>query len=367
MRARSLKPGFFKNEYLAELGPFAQLLFEGLWCLADREGKLEDRPKRIKAEIFPYYDPQPGIDTLLYQLHETGFIIRYTIEGLNLIKILNFTKHQSPHSTEKASTYPNPPKDLEALALINESTSVGSRKHNALTTDTLTTDSLGTPLAGGSRRTTSADPSPPSGLCIDGEPVDGDKPQNDTHIKAAPGESEVQGADDPPVPEVLNGGNGDGVKVRFTPNDLARLWNETADPAFPRVIVPLSEKRIRKFRPAVRAQPDPEWWKALFRKAGGINFLRGENNRGWRADLEFVVKSWEKILEGKYGEPKEQDGSIQADPNCPVCQGDGREFYDENGEHLVRPCQCLKKRAQYAGKFHTSKQFGRNRKNLVNA
>jgi hypothetical protein len=47
-RARNIKPAFFKNEQLVELGMSTRLLFIGLWCLADREGRLEDRPKRIK-------------------------------------------------------------------------------------------------------------------------------------------------------------------------------------------------------------------------------------------------------------------------------------------------------------------------------
>ena len=53
MRARNLKPGFFKNDALAECDPLARILFEGLWCMADREGRLECHPKRIKAEILP--------------------------------------------------------------------------------------------------------------------------------------------------------------------------------------------------------------------------------------------------------------------------------------------------------------------------
>ena len=47
-RARNIKPGFFKNEFLAEMPCEVRLLFIGLWTLADREGRLEDRPKRIK-------------------------------------------------------------------------------------------------------------------------------------------------------------------------------------------------------------------------------------------------------------------------------------------------------------------------------
>ncbi|MDI6854025.1 MAG: phage replisome organizer N-terminal domain-containing protein [Deltaproteobacteria bacterium] len=110
-------------------------------------------------------------------------------------------------------------------------------------------------------------------------------------------------ADDPLLPEVLSD-NGKGKRRRkpasFTPNDLGRLWNEVAHPAMPRVILPLSQSRINKFRPALTERQDPEWWKALFVKAGGIPGLRGENDRGWRADLEFVVRRRTEILEGKY-------------------------------------------------------------------
>ena len=53
-RAKNIKPGFFTNEQLAECSFAARLLFVGLWTLADREGRLEDRPRRIRAQVFPY-------------------------------------------------------------------------------------------------------------------------------------------------------------------------------------------------------------------------------------------------------------------------------------------------------------------------
>jgi len=122
MRSRNLKPGFFKNEGLGDLGPYAQLLFEGLWCLADRDGKLEDRPSRIKAEIFPYYEPSPSVDELLNSLFNSPerFIERYTVDGVKYIKIWNFLSHQSPHNRESESKIPNPgsaePKKGHALS-----------------------------------------------------------------------------------------------------------------------------------------------------------------------------------------------------------------------------------------------------------
>ena len=105
-RARNIKPGFFSNDVLAECEPLARLLFAGLWTTADREGKLEDRPKRIKAELLPYDDC--NIDALLDALHSKGFILRYSVENQQLIQILAFTKHQNPHKNEVHSTLPQP-------------------------------------------------------------------------------------------------------------------------------------------------------------------------------------------------------------------------------------------------------------------
>jgi hypothetical protein len=104
-RARNIKPGFFKNEVLAELSPSTRLLFVGLWCLADREGRLEDRPKRIKLELLPF----DNIDVveLLDELEAHGFIQRYTVGGVSIIQVVNFAKHQTPHGTERDSELPD--------------------------------------------------------------------------------------------------------------------------------------------------------------------------------------------------------------------------------------------------------------------
>lgn len=104
-RARNIKPGFFKNEVLAELDPFDRLLFIGLWCLADREGRVEDRPKRIKMELFPCdsYDVDGG----LCALAAAEFIRRYQAAGMAVIAIVHFSKHQAPHGTERDSALPD--------------------------------------------------------------------------------------------------------------------------------------------------------------------------------------------------------------------------------------------------------------------
>lgn len=105
-RARNLKPGFFRNADLAELPVEARLLFAGLWTLADRVGLLADRPRQIKMEIYPADDFD--VDALLQQLHDAGFIQRYRVGGVGYIRVLNFTRHQNPHHSEKASGIPLP-------------------------------------------------------------------------------------------------------------------------------------------------------------------------------------------------------------------------------------------------------------------
>lgn len=106
MRIRSIKPEFFKDEDLAELTPLARLLFQGLWCMADREGRLEDRPRRIKAEILPY--DECDIEALLGSLSKAGFINRYSKGSVKCIQIKSFLRHQIPNRDEAQSELPSP-------------------------------------------------------------------------------------------------------------------------------------------------------------------------------------------------------------------------------------------------------------------
>lgn len=111
-RSRNIKPGYFKNETLAECSPLARLLFAGLWCIADRSGRLEDRPKRIRVEVLPYDDG--SVDDMLNELHAAGFILRYAVSGKRFIQVLNFAKHQTPHHKEPVSLIPSPGQDQDS-------------------------------------------------------------------------------------------------------------------------------------------------------------------------------------------------------------------------------------------------------------
>jgi hypothetical protein len=111
-RSRNIKPSIMDNEQLAELDPLCRLLFVYLWMLADREGRLEDRPKRIAAQALPY-DRDADIDAMLARLVSKGFIRRYTVNYVDCIQVINFSKHQNPHVREAASELPAPPDHAE--------------------------------------------------------------------------------------------------------------------------------------------------------------------------------------------------------------------------------------------------------------
>lgn len=128
-RARNVKPAFFKNEVLATCSPMARLLFVGLWTLADREGRMEYRPLKIKAEIFPFDScdvpklvselsvQTPGLEPLVV-VYQSGCSRYLWLPG--------FHRHQNPHKNEPNSCFPAPP--------CNESSNYQSDTENGCTT-----------------------------------------------------------------------------------------------------------------------------------------------------------------------------------------------------------------------------------------
>ncbi len=105
-RSRTIKPAFFHNEDVIELPMATRLLFIGLWTVADREGRLEDRPKRLKMQLFPADDVD--IDACLDELVDAGMIERYQVDGGRFIQVTNFVAHQQPHPKETDSVIPDP-------------------------------------------------------------------------------------------------------------------------------------------------------------------------------------------------------------------------------------------------------------------
>lgn len=120
-RIRYLKMGFFENEELSSLSAYHRLCFAGLWLLSDREGRIEDRPKRIHAKLFPY-EPSLEMDSLLHDLAASGFITRYIVGQDRVIQVVNFHEHQRPRHDEQVSTLPAQPLDALGRPLSIDAT-----------------------------------------------------------------------------------------------------------------------------------------------------------------------------------------------------------------------------------------------------
>jgi hypothetical protein len=123
-RTRSIKPSFFKNEFLSECDPMARLLYVGLWTLADSQGRMEFRPMRIKAELFPYENCD--ILGLLKQLADRGFVRAYESGDKRVLEIPTFRDHQRCHPDERDEGLPPADESAETIVFPGENAKPGN-------------------------------------------------------------------------------------------------------------------------------------------------------------------------------------------------------------------------------------------------
>ncbi len=107
LRIRSIKPQFFRDSKILQLSPLSRLLFVGLWCCADREGRMEFDPKELRIEVLPD-ETQEATDACFVQLESQGMIVVYSVNNRKYLAIPNFLKHQTPYHKEQPSTCPEP-------------------------------------------------------------------------------------------------------------------------------------------------------------------------------------------------------------------------------------------------------------------
>lgn len=130
------------------------------------------------------------------------------------------------------------------------------------------------------------------GLPIEGLPIEGLKyisPNGDKSSPAAP--------DEDPAPSPAKSED-------VSPSRVVAIWNETCSRVLPKV-EKLTEERRRKLKSRLAADGhrDEAWWRAYFGRIRASPFLRGENDRGWRADFDWAIRSETvvaRVLEGRY-------------------------------------------------------------------
>ena len=90
----------------------------------------------------------------------------------------------------------------------------------------------------------------------------------------------------------------------FGPVELQAFWNAIAAPAGLPKWQAMPDARHRASAARLREHPERSWWGKALGLLVASSFLRGENERGWRASPDWLLKPGraESILEGKYAD-----------------------------------------------------------------
>ena len=91
-RIRTIKPEFWVDDVMVELPLETRLLFVGLWNFVDDEGFIEDKPKRIKMQIFPADDVL--IEDSLSALVDSGRLHAFDSDQGPILQVANWSRHQ---------------------------------------------------------------------------------------------------------------------------------------------------------------------------------------------------------------------------------------------------------------------------------
>lgn len=347
MRARNIKPGFFFNEQLANCCFAARLLFEGLWCLADREGRLKDSPRKIKVEIFPFDD---GVDVkeLLDELEAQELIIRYVVEGKNYIWIPTFAKHQNPHVKEAESTIPPYDEKFRSFNAFRD-------EHQTSTVQVQCKVSAGTVQAPDEHQTSTEQ----ARLNLESGILNPDMliPARTRDAEEQPEKPQPSKADSKPD---KFGWTEDMYQVTF--EDFANFWNTYAPKYGLASVSNLSSKaRINAFKARIHDDPDNrnnlEFWQRVMAFAVKSDLCLGKrpypDGSTWQIKMDWILGlsrmddgSWagdfnlDRLLEGKlhpttcseqvHYTPVDED--VGKEPPEPVMENDDEIRLTTSGE-----------------------------------
>jgi hypothetical protein len=304
VRTRTIAPGFWKNPELARCDAYARLMFAALWGLADRSGRLEDRPERIRAEAFPF-EPAIDPDALLWQLHRQGLAVRYvTGAGQQLVEIPRFNRYQRPYTGE-------PPSELPASSDPGCSLRIPQSETNSRVTRSNTQEL---------RLSTVSCLLSPFSLLLAEEEAARDVKQLAKSALGAPAQSNTA-LKGKPKTELAN------AVAASCPHELIRrIWREEL-PRLPAPREPWTSTNARYLRARWREEATTsgwtnvgeglKWFHAFFAYVGRSRFLTGRtgprrtHETPFEVTLEWLVKleHWSKVQQGQYHD--RVDGAMQ--------------------------------------------------------
>jgi uncharacterized protein YdaU (DUF1376 family) len=88
---------------------------------------------------------------------------------------------------------------------------------------------------------------------------------------------------------------------RVSVKDIVEAWNELAEVRGLAKVVRVTDSRRKQIQARIKEYEPDDWSKALT-AIYKSKFLCGENDRGWKADFDFLLqpKSFVKLVEGAY-------------------------------------------------------------------
>jgi len=103
---------------------------------------------------------------------------------------------------------------------------------------------------------------------------------------------------------------------------IVKKYNRTAERAgLPIVRLPLGAGRRAKLRTRWKDADFRRSYKQVLTKIAASPFLCGQNDRGWRASFDWLIRNddnWRKVLEGKYDERRTGETGPKTSNGRPV-------------------------------------------------
>ena len=124
--------------------------------------------------------------------------------------------------------------------------------------------------------------------------------------------------------EAVNNNNSNNNSIEY--QQIAALYNSICV-SFPR-LTKLSDKRRASIRARFNQGYTLDDFKKVFELAEGSRFLKGGNNRNWRATFDWLITdaNMVKVLDGNYTDRKGGDDDAATGDKC---RGTARDFYEQ--------------------------------------
>jgi hypothetical protein len=94
-RIRTIQPNFAHSATIMHLSRDARLLFIQLWTVVDDAGRSRASPAELAAQLYALdHDAPLLLPGWLDELEREGCIERYSVDGIDYLRVVNWRKHQ---------------------------------------------------------------------------------------------------------------------------------------------------------------------------------------------------------------------------------------------------------------------------------